>query len=48
MVRWHWMNLQCQDVLLIWIMVGQGPPVHVVGAGGVVWTVFSSLWEMAR
>ena len=42
----------------IWITVGQGPTVLVVGAGGIVWTfllssfLFSplspSLWETAR
>ena len=46
-----------RGVLLIWIIVGQGPTVFAVGAGGVVWTFFShlssldlspSLWETAR
>ena len=42
----------------IWIIVGQGPTALAVGAGGVVWTLFSlvyhfsfltpSLWETAR
>ena len=41
----------------IWIIVGQGPIVLAVGAGGVVWTfllssllspLFPSLWETAQ
>ena len=36
-----------------WIIVGQGPTALAVGAGGVVWTFFFSLfflplWETAR
>ena len=27
-------NFQCQDILLIWIIVGQEPTVLAVGAGG--------------
>ena len=27
-------NLQCRGVLLIWIIVGQGPIALAVGAGG--------------
>ena len=34
MVRWCWVNFQCQGVLLIWIRVGQGPSALAVGAGG--------------
>ena len=41
-VRWCWVNFQCRGVLLIWIIVGQGPAVLAVGAGGVVWTFLSS------
>ena len=47
-----------RGVLLIWIIVGQGPNVLAVGAVGVVWTFFPfsvffcflspSLWETAR
>ena len=33
-VRWCWVNFQCRGVLLIWIMVGQGPIAIAVGAGG--------------
>ena len=43
MVQMCWVNFQCQGVLLILIIVGQGPTVLSVGAGGVIWTFFSSL-----
>ena len=58
MVRWCWVNFQCRGVLLIWIIVGQGPTVLAVGAGGdgldfffsrLHFSVLSpSLWETAR
>ena len=58
MVRWCWVNFQCQGVLLIWIIVGQGPTVLAVGAnwGGFDicslvhhFSVLSPfLWETAR
>ena len=41
-MRWCWLNFQCQGVLLIWIIVGQGPTVLAVGADGVVLTFFLS------
>ena len=41
-VRGCWVNFQCRDVLLIWIIVGQGPIALAVGAGGGVWTFFLS------
>ena len=57
-VRWCWVNFQCQGVLLIWITVGQGPTALAVGAGGGCLDIFSliyrfsflspSLWETAR
>ena len=34
MVRRCWVNLQCWGVLLIRIIVGQGPVVLAAGAGG--------------
>ena len=40
MVRWCWVNFHCRGVLLIWIIVGQGPTALAVGAGGVVCTFF--------
>ena len=58
MVRWCWVNFQCCGVLLIWILVGQGPISLEVGAGGgclgIISLVYhfsflsSSLWETAR
>ena len=43
MVRWCWVNFQCWGVLLIWIIVGQGPIVLAVGAGGLFGHFFSHL-----
>ena len=37
-----WVNFQCRGVLLIWMIVGQGPIALAVGAGGGVWTFFLS------
>ena len=34
MVRCCWVNFQCRGVLRIWIIVGQGPTLLAVGAGG--------------
>ena len=57
-VRRCWVNIQCRGVLLIWIIVGQGPIALAVGAGGGCLDIFSlishfsflspSLWETAR
>ena len=47
-VRWCWVNFQCRGVLLIWIIIGQGPIALAVGAGGVVWTFFSLLSPYLR
>ena len=57
-VQWCWVNFQCRGVLLIWIIVGQGPTALAVGAGGGCLDIFSliyhfsflspSLWETAR
>ena len=58
MERKCWVNFQCRGVLLVWMMVGQGPITLAVGAGGVCLDIFSliylffflspSLWETAR
>ena len=40
-----WVNFQCRGVLLIWIIVGQGPAVLAVGADGVVSTFFSLIYH---
>ena len=57
-VRRCWVNFQCWGVLVIWIIVGQGPVALAVGAGGGCLDIFSlicpfsplspSLWETAR
>ena len=57
-VRWCWVNFQCRGVLLILIVVGQGPITLAIGAGGDCLDIFSlvyhfsflssSLWETAR
>ena len=43
MVRWFWANFQCRGVLLIWIIVGQGPTALIVGSGGAFGHFFSHL-----
>ena len=42
-VRWCWVNIQCWNVILIWIRVGQRPTALVVGVGGGVGYFFSCL-----
>ena len=57
MERRCWVNFHCWRLLLVWMIVGQGPIALAVGVGGGVWkfflsSIFSlhspSLWEMAR
>ena len=58
MERRCWVNFQCRGVLLVWMIVGQGPFALAVGAGGGCLDIFSliylfsflspSLWETAR
>ena len=58
MVRRCWVNFLCRGVLLIWIIVGQGPIALAIGADGGCLDIFSliyhfsflspSLWETAR
>ena len=40
-VRSCWVNFQCLGVLLIWIIVGQGPIALAVGAGGGCLDIFT-------
>ena len=42
MVRRCWVNYQCQGVLLIWIIVAQGPTALAVDAGESCLKVFFS------
>ena len=41
-VRRLWVNFQCRGVVLIWIIVGQGPIALAVGAGRGCLDIFSS------
>ena len=41
-VRRCWVNFQCRGVLLIWLIVGQGPTVLAVGGGGCCLDIFLS------
>ena len=43
-VRWSWINFQCRGVLLVWMIVGQGPIALAVGAGGGCLDIFSLLY----
>ena len=57
-MRGCWVNFQCRGVLLVWIIVGQGPITLAIGAGGGCLDNFSpnyhfsflfpSLWETVR
>ena len=40
-MRRCWVNFQCRGVLLICIIVGQGPTVLAVGAGGGCLDIFT-------
>ena len=42
MERRCWVNFQCQGVLLVWMIVGQGPIALAVGAGGGCLDIFFS------
>ena len=42
LVQWSWLNFQGRGILLIWIIVGQGPTVLAVGAGGGCLDIFFS------
>ena len=37
-----WVNFQCWGVLLVWMIVGQGPIALAVGAGGGCLDIFFS------
>ena len=41
-VRWCWVNFQCQVVLVFWSRVGQGSTALAVGAGGGCLEIFFS------
>ena len=46
-VRWCWVNFQCRGVLLILIIVGQGPTALAVGAGGGCLVIFSLVYHFS-
>ena len=45
-VRWCWVNFQCRGVLLICIIVGQGPIALAVGVGGDCLDIFSLVYRL--
>ena len=46
-VRRCWVNFQCRGVLLIWIIVGQGPIALAVGLGGGCLDIFSLIYHFS-
>ena len=42
--RRSWVNFQCRGVLLVWMIVGQGPIALAVGAGGGCLDIFSLIY----
>ena len=44
MERWCWVNFQFRGVLLIWIIVGQGPTALAAGAGGGCLDIFTLIY----
>ena len=47
-MRWCWVNFQCRGVLLILIIVGQGPTALTVGTGGSCLDIFVSPAKQKR
>ena len=47
MERRCWVNFQCWGVLLIWMIVGQGPSALAVGAGGGCLDIFSLVYHFS-
>ena len=41
-----WVNFQCRGVPLVWMIVGQGPIVLAVGAGGGCLDIFSLVYSL--
>ena len=42
--RMCWVNFQCLGVLLVWMIVGQGPIALEIGAGGGCLDIFSFIY----
>ena len=47
MVQWCWASFQCRGVLLIQILVGQGPIALAVGAGGGGLDIFTLIYPFS-
>ena len=47
MVQWGWVNFQWLGILLIWIIVGQGPIALALGAGGGCLDIFSLVYHFS-
>ena len=47
MVQWCWVNFQWLGILLIWVIVGQGPIALAVGAGGGCLDIFSLVYHFS-
>ena len=46
-VRWCWVNFECQGILLIWIRIGQGPAALAVGGGGGCLDIFIPVYHFS-
>ena len=46
-VRRYRINFQCRGVLLVWMIVGQGPIALAVGAGGGYLDIFSLIYHFS-
>ena len=45
--RWCWVNFQCRGILLVWIIVGQGPTALALSAGGGCLDIFSLIYHFS-
>ena len=46
-LRWCWVNFQCQSVLLVLNVVGQGPTALTVGASGGCLVIFTLVYHFS-
>ena len=46
-VQWCLVNFQCRGVLLVWVVVEQGPTALAVGAGGGCLDVFAPVYHFS-
>ena len=47
-LRWCWLNFHYLGVLLVWVVVGQGPTALAVGAGWGCWDIFSLIYNRLK